>query len=80
MECDAEATAVISPELQALLSRPLGHVVVLTYAGMWVESGIRTFRDVQTELWAQYDPTRFATHRHGVRTRTSLWLVLLACR
>lgn len=36
-------------------------VVVLSGAGMSKESGIPTFRDAQTGLWAQYDPQRLAT-------------------
>jgi NAD-dependent deacetylase len=36
-------------------------VAVLTGAGMSAESGIPTFRDALTGLWAQYDPTELAT-------------------
>jgi len=37
------------------------HVVVLTGAGISAESGIPTFREAQTGLWAQYDPQELAT-------------------
>lgn len=37
------------------------HVLVLTGAGMSAESGIPTFRDAQTGLWAQYRPEELAT-------------------
>jgi NAD-dependent deacetylase len=37
------------------------HVVVLTGAGMSAESGIPTFRDAQTGLWAKYRPEELAT-------------------
>jgi NAD-dependent deacetylase len=36
--------------------RQAQHVVVLTGAGISAESGIPTFREAQTGLWAQYDP------------------------
>ena len=32
------------------------HIAVLTGAGISAESGIPTFREAQTGLWAQYDP------------------------
>jgi NAD-dependent deacetylase len=36
-------------------------VVALTGAGISAESGVPTFRDAQTGLWAQYDPLQLAT-------------------
>jgi NAD-dependent deacetylase len=36
-------------------------ITVLTGAGISAESGIPTFRDSQTGLWAQYDPRQLAT-------------------
>lgn len=36
-------------------------VVVLTGAGVSAESGVPTFRDAQTGLWARYDPRDLAT-------------------
>jgi len=36
-------------------------IVALTGAGISAESGIPTFRDVQTGLWAKYDPHELAT-------------------
>lgn len=36
-------------------------VTVLTGAGMSAESGVPTFRDVQTGLWAKHDPMTLAT-------------------
>jgi NAD-dependent deacetylase len=36
-------------------------VVVLTGAGISAESGIPTFRDSQTGIWAKYDPHELAT-------------------
>ena len=36
-------------------------VVVFTGAGVSVESGIPTFRDQLTGLWAKFDPAQLAT-------------------
>ena len=36
-------------------------VAVLTGAGVSAESGVPTFRDAQTGLWAQFDPLKLAT-------------------
>ena len=43
------------------LLREASHVVVLTGAGMSQESGVPTFRDALTGLWAKYDPEELAT-------------------
>lgn len=37
------------------------HVAVLTGAGVSAESGVPTFRDAQTGLWARYRPEELAT-------------------
>src|SRR5450755_147805 len=36
-------------------------VAVLTGAGISAESGVPTFRDAQTGLWARFDPLQLAT-------------------
>jgi NAD-dependent deacetylase len=41
----------------------IGKVVVFTGAGMSAESGVPTFRDRQTGLWAHTDPMEIATPR-----------------
>jgi NAD-dependent deacetylase len=46
-------------ELGAALGKSRS-VVVLTGAGVSAESGISTFRDAQTGLWAKYDPLELA--------------------
>ncbi len=46
-------------------------VSVLTGAGMSAESGIPTFRDAQTGLWARYDPMQLATEE-GFRADPAL--------
>ncbi len=41
--------------------REARHIAVLTGAGMSAESGVPTFRDAQTGLWAQFNPQDLAT-------------------
>ncbi len=41
--------------------RDARHIAVLTGAGMSAESGVPTFRDAQTGLWAQFNPQDLAT-------------------
>lgn len=50
-------------DLQALSAvlRSARHLVVLTGAGVSAESGIPTFRDALTGLWAQFDAQALAT-------------------
>mgnify|MGYP000075453449 CR=1 FL=1 len=45
----------------AELLRRAGLVAVLSGAGASKESGIPTFREAQTGLWARYDPGQLAT-------------------
>lgn len=48
------------PELVRYM-RAANHIAVLTGAGISAESGVPTFRDAQTGLWAQYNPEDLAT-------------------
>lgn len=48
-------------------------VVVLTGAGISAESGIPTFRQAQTGLWAQYDPQELATPQAFRRNPRLVW-------
>ena len=41
--------------------RAANRIAVLTGAGMSAESGVPTFRDAQTGLWAKFDPQQLAT-------------------
>ena len=41
--------------------RSARHIAVLTGAGVSAESGVPTFRDAQTGLWAQFNPQDLAT-------------------
>jgi NAD-dependent deacetylase len=47
--------------------REASSVTVLTGAGISAESGIPTFRDALTGLWAKYDPMELATPQAFVR-------------
>ncbi|ALG67369.1 SIR2 family NAD-dependent protein deacylase [Beggiatoa leptomitoformis] len=50
--------------IPAELTQCLKHskrLAILTGAGISAESGVPTFRDAQTGLWAQYNPTELAT-------------------
>ncbi len=49
------------PARIADLSRTARRITVLTGAGMSAESGIATFRDAGTGLWARFDPAQLAT-------------------
>ena len=55
------------------LLTPKARIVVLTGAGVSAESGIPTFRDAQTGLWAEYDPEQLAS-RSGFRQDPKLVL------
>ncbi len=43
------------------LARRSNRIAVLTGAGMSAESGVPTFRDAQTGLWARFDPAQLAS-------------------
>jgi NAD-dependent deacetylase len=45
--------------IQAL--RDAGRITVLTGSGISAESGVPTFREARTGLWARYDPQQLAT-------------------
>ena len=48
-------------------------IAALTGAGISKESGIPTFREAQTGLWAQYDPTELATPQAFERNPQLVW-------
>ena len=48
-------------------------IAVLTGAGISAESGVPTFREAQTGLWAQYDPTELATPTAFERNPRLVW-------
>lgn len=49
------------------------YLAILTGAGVSKESGIPTFRDAQTGLWAQYDPQELATPQAFRRNPGLVW-------
>ena len=49
------------------------HVMVLTGAGMSAESGIATFRDAQTGLWAKFRPQDLATPQAFTAHPARVW-------
>ena len=62
----------IPPELIKRL-RCARQVAVLTGAGVSAESGVPTFREAQTGLWAQYDPQELATPEAFRRSPKLVW-------
>lgn len=48
-------------------------IAVLTGAGISAESGIPTFREAQTGLWAQHDPQELATPQAFQRNPRLVW-------
>ncbi len=67
-------------ELLSLLRRTLRHgsaraprLVALTGAGVSQESGLRTFRDAQSGLWAQYKPEDLASPEAFARDPKLIW-------
>ena len=64
------------PELPPGLAdavRQAHHVVVFTGAGVSAESGIPTFRDALTGLWARFDPETLATPEAFLRDPAMVW-------
>jgi NAD-dependent deacetylase len=59
-------------ELISLLRGDL-RLVALTGAGVSQESGLRTFRDAQTGLWAQYKPEELASPQAFARDPKLIW-------
>lgn len=55
------------------LLRHSHRVIAFTGAGISAESGIPTFRDALTGLWAQYDPTRLATRQAFADNPKLVW-------
>ena len=49
------------------------HIAVLTGAGVSAESGVPTFRDAQTGLWARYRPEELATEAAFRRDPGRVW-------
>lgn len=65
-------TIVFPPELLSLLLRT-SKLAALTGAGVSQESGLRTFRDAQEGLWAQYRPEDLASPEAFARDPKLIW-------
>jgi NAD-dependent deacetylase len=68
-----DAEGVDLPQALTLRLRKARSVAVLTGAGVSAESGIPTFRDAQTGLWARYDPLQLATPEAFARDPALVW-------
>ena len=68
----AQTNPTLPRELALALSRAR-RVFVLTGAGMSAESGIPTFRDAQTGLWANYRPEELATPEAFAENPGTVW-------
>jgi NAD-dependent deacetylase len=53
--------------------RSAGNLVVLTGSGVSAESGVPTFREAQTGLWARFDPQELATPEAFGRDPKLVW-------
>lgn len=62
----------IPPRLVKRL-RDAWSIVALTGSGISAESGIPTFREAQTGLWAHYDPQQLATPEAFMRDPKLVW-------
>ncbi len=54
-------------------ARQAQHIAVLTGAGVSAESGVPTFRDAQTGLWAKFNPQELATREAFARNPKMVW-------
>lgn len=62
----------LPPDLVRVL-REARRVVALTGSGISAESGVPTFRDARTGLWARYDPQELATPEAFARDPRLVW-------
>mgnify|MGYP003584425224 FL=1 len=63
----------LPPDSLVELLKSARRVVVLTGAGMSAESGIPTFRDAQTGLWARFDPYVLASPEGFAQDSETVW-------
>ena len=68
-----ETPATDVPESLVTTLRSAQKVAVLTGSGISAESGVPTFRDAQTGLWARYDPVELATPEAFERDPRLVW-------
>jgi NAD-dependent deacetylase len=67
-----ERLVPLTDELVKLLQSAT-HIIAITGAGISAESGIPTFRQSQTGLWAKYDPAELATPNAFLRNPQLVW-------
>ena len=67
--------AAVKAEIVAVANalRNCERACALTGAGISAESGVPTFREAQTGLWEQYDPTELATPEAFIRDPELVW-------
>jgi NAD-dependent deacetylase len=68
-----DAPAANIPDSLVTTLRSARSVAVLTGSGVSVESGVPTFRDAQTGLWARYEPMELATPEAFERDPRLVW-------
>lgn len=68
-----ENNPMVLPEALCAILRTAQRVAVLTGAGTSAESGVPTFRDAQTGLWAKYDPQELATPDAFAKNPRLVW-------
>lgn len=66
-------TAIDIPEELPERIRRAGRIAILTGAGVSAESGLPTFRDAMTGLWARYRPEDLATRAAFQRDPQLVW-------
>ena len=67
------SSAVSIPESLIVALRNAQSVAVFTGSGVSAESGVPTFREAQTGLWARYEPTELATPEAFARDPGLVW-------
>jgi NAD-dependent deacetylase len=70
---DTRPVPSLVPDDLALQLRAAKRVAVLTGAGISAESGVPTFRDAQTGIWAHFDPRELATPSAFARNPKQVW-------
>ena len=65
--------AVHIPESLVTALRSAQSVTILTGSGISAESGVPTFREAQTGLWARFDPEELATPEAYARDPRLVW-------
>src|SRR4051812_2815010 len=68
---NTDASALLDLLVPSL--RHVQHIVILTGAGISAESGLPTFRDPMTGLWAQYRPEELGTPQAFLRNPRLVW-------